>query len=193
MRVDNPDSTLNGASALLRVLRGRGAVTKRMAKEYVVSNNQQVDDVRTRITPYVSSVAVTTSSTGNSAISTPSIETAEANTGTAIQIHPTIAGDRVYVQMTVEESNVVRFDAYNAGGDGSSSPISGVLPVTEVSQTQHEFAMLDGETLAVAGSITASRAHEIINGSIVPILGDSVDKNELRTQSLILLTANILD
>jgi type II secretory pathway component GspD/PulD (secretin) len=192
-RVDNADNTLNGATALLRVLRGKGAVTKRTAKEFVVSNNEQVNEIRTRITPYVSGVTVDQTTLGITQSNTPTIETKEANTGTAIQLHPTISGDRVYIQMTIEDSSLVRFDDFEFGGGEGVGLVSGKLPVTEVSQSQYEFALIDGETIAVAGSITSARAHEVVNGSLIPILGDSVDKNETRTQSLIFVTSNILD
>ncbi len=193
LRVENADSTLNGATALLKVLRGKGAVTKRTAKEFIVSNNEQVNEIRTRITPYVSGVTVDQITTGITQSNTPTIETKEANTGTAIQLYPTISGDRVYIQMTIEDSSLVRFDDFEFGGDEGVGLVSGKLPVTEVAQSQYEFAMIDGETIAVAGSITSSRAHEVVNGSLIPILGDSVDKNETRTQSLIFVTSNILD
>jgi len=193
LRVDNADSTLNGASALLRVLRGKGAVTKRTAKEFVVSNNEQVNEIRTRITPYVSGVTVDQTTSGITQSNTPTIETKEANTGTAIQLYPTISGDRVYIQMTIEDSSLVRFDDFEFGGGEGIGRVSGKLPVTEVAQSQYEFAMIDGETIAVAGSVTSSRAHDVVNGSLIPILGDSVDKNETRTQSLIFVTSNILD
>ena len=193
LQVDNADSTLNGATALLRVLRGKGAVTKRTAKEYVVSNNEQVNEIRTRITPYVSGVTVDQTTSGITQSNTPTIETKEANTGTAIQLYPTISGERVYIKMTVEDSSLVRFDDFEFGGGDGIGLVSGKLPVTEVAQSQYEFAMIDGETIAVAGSVTSSRTHEIVNGSLIPVLGDSVDKNETRTQSLIFVTSNILD
>ena len=193
IRVEDNQSRLNGATALLKFLRGKGAVTKRTAKEFVVSNNEQINEIRTRITPYVSGVTIDQTNTGISQSNTPSIETREANTGTAIQMHPTISGDRVYIQMTIEDSSLVRFDDFEFGGGEGVGLVSGKLPVTEVAQSQYEFAMIDGETIAVAGSITSSRAHEVVNGSLVPLLGDSVDKSEVRTQSLIFVTSNILD
>ena len=168
-------------------------MTKRTAKEFVVSNNEQVNEIRTRITPYVSGVTVDQTTSGITQSNTPTIETKEANTGTAIQLYPTISGDRVYIQMTIEDSSLVRFDDFEFGGGEGIGLVSGKLPVTEVAQSQYEFAMIDGETIAVAGSVTSSRAHDVVNGSLIPILGDSVDKNETRTQSLIFVTSNILD
>ena len=169
-------------------------MTKRTAKEFVVSNNEQVNEIRTRITPYVSGVTVDQTTSGITQSNTPTIETKEANTGTAYSVIPNnIWRPSLYTNDDRGILVLCVLMTLSLGGGEGIGRVSGKLPVTEVAQSQYEFAMIDGETIAVAGSVTSSRAHDVVNGSLIPILGDSVDKNETRTQSLIFVTSNILD
>lgn len=193
--IDRPGRSLDGANGLITYLRQQGSITSRMSSEFVMSNNDTKTDVRTRVTPYVSRVSLTTNQIGIGQSSTaPTVETREANTGTAIQLSSTIVEDKVYLNLLLEESRLVSLNNFEFGdSEGGVGSVSGVLPVTEKVQSSHRVPIHDGETIAVSARQISQRELDTSNGSLIPILGDTVKKDESRVQTLIVLTAHVFE
>jgi|GEM_PF-1106326 len=191
--VDSPDQTLNGAQGLIQLLRGKGAVTTRASREIILGNNEEYEEVKAQSEPFQESVSFTQTQLGeNTSTLTPTSQIQYAPTGTALQIHPTITESRVYLRLAIEDSVVLGFKTFELG-DPANGGIRNEAPRTSLDLVRLSSAVVDGETVALLGDVRSFRSHSTENNSVLPILGDNVDKNERRTQTLYFVTVNILD
>lgn len=182
-----PDADrLAGAQAMLRFLRGKGAITSRYITEIVGTNNQLAEDIDTEVTPYVSNVRQNIVVTGSTSSDQNNVETKEANDGISIQFVPTITDDHISVKLLFEDSRLIDFISYDVAGS------QGNLALTSLSRQRHTFSLRNGETIALTGKVVERRSHDSEDGALLPI-ATSVNANEARTQNLILVTALNLD
>ena len=189
--IDRPGDSIDGANGFIRYLRSTGSITSRASREFVMSNNESQMNVSTTEQVYVSEIASAINTGFGGQTNQPTLRTDTANTGTAIQVSQTVSNGRIFVNLMLEESQLVALTPIQIG-DEDNGQVSSFLPTTKRQSSTHSFVLFDGESVAIGASQITRRGLEIKNDKFVPIIGDDVTKNESRVQTLVVVTGHIV-
>lgn len=182
-------NAFDSSRLVFNLLRQQGQTTVKIHEAFEATNNVIFSIENQRITPYISQVSTDRQDGGSISSLTPTIQTQEVNTGMGFHVVATIAGDNIGVQLSLKQSDLVRFDPYNFGSGDSG--ISGSLPVTDVEDRVIPMTLKDGETRLIA-NLTQAQFRSDDAGSGFGIFGRSRAENGSEKQTVIAVSAKIL-
>ncbi len=190
LRVDSMEgNSFDTSNLLLRLMETQGSTSVRLHERLEVTHNAPVAISDERVLPYVSEISTNNQVGGAFSTLGPQIETSQLNTGVALNVLASIAGERINIRLGFSLSQLVRFDAFEFGT--GESAVSGALPVTDAQHRIFPFSIGDGETRLIANVTKTSVSDESANRAF-GLLGGSRLSDNTETQTVIAVTARVL-
>ena len=186
----NEGNAYDASNLLLTLLNTQGQTSIRLHERFEIVNNIPVSISDQRTIPYVASI-----STGNqiggavSQLST-EVRTQQLNTGIALNVLASIAGERVNVRLGYSQAALVRLETYDIG-EGASG-IAGTLPITDSSHRLFRMSLNNGDTRLIA-NVTQTSITDRESSNTFGFLGGSRAVQQQQRQTIIAVTAQILE
>lgn len=182
--VDTTQTSID--SLVLNWIQSQGAVSKRIQRRFEVLNNHTATFLDTIEIAFLESVVIPAPVDG--VPQAPGIEIGKHGIGRSFNLFATITGLRVNVQMNVNERSIAATKNYTLVG-GSGGTLYDILNRDRVISLSLE----DGETriLTYFQGDDAEEAHS--QNRFLPLLGDKVADTSEKTESVIVISAAIVD
>ena len=187
IRANDPDSDWYSSELILQALATLGNVAIDDTKEMLVYNNRLVTLRNYRVHRYVEEVTIQQTNAGGTSLSTPTVEIGEIETGQAINILPTLTGDRIALHIVINQAQIDQFDTYQIAGS------SGVLPIDSGEDSIFDVTLRHGETLLLASTHRQALDMQSDRSGLLPIwpfnriTGNAARSAKRLTQTLFLI------
>ena len=188
----NEGNAIDGSSLILRWLNSQGNTTVSIRKKVFALHNQvtSLRDIQT--TRYIARIAIERQLSGLNETVSPTVDAGELFTGETWAVLPTINADRVYLRLAVSRAALLGFTDYAFGGDA----ISGSLPQSASRTVGLPISLADGETRLITNLSSTTINEQKSESPLLswlPWLGSSRDDQARRIESVISMTARIIE
>lgn len=179
---------LRGSSAVLNWLNTVASTSLTFEDTVEVRNNSvgSLDVTSTR--QYVKSVSRESQSSGSTTASSPTVEFDVLRTGWSIHLQPTIVGDLIVIRIGLSRSDFVREIPYNF----DSGRIAGTNFVTADYNRLMAIRLRNGETKLLASLSSQEERQQDGRVPWLPLIGDRHTKASRKTETVMMLSAEIL-
>lgn len=183
---EGSSSIFRGSEVVIQALEDQGRASVQTSPRIVALNGQaaQLQVLNDRA---IVASRTTDTTTGATPVFTSEVESGIVSTGIALTILPKIVGERIFLQASIQVSELVQL-RQSAGDAGEQI----TLPHIQRNQFFQSARLVSGETLALGGLVTRQGSD---SGSHVPamsLLGTSETKYS-NVETVLLITPTLLD
>ncbi|MCY3769902.1 MAG: hypothetical protein OXG56_11160 [Gammaproteobacteria bacterium] len=171
---------------VLSWLETQGTVIDSIQRRFDALNNHAVTFADTQEIEYIRERSLATQTLdGGGIIVTPEIEIDTRIVGRTFQLLPTIASDRINIQLAINNRTIVNRTEY---GD---SLLSGALFNVGNADRMIPLSLGNGETRLLTYFTSETRQNQLDENRLLPVLGDGVDNTSDRVETVIVIRAQI--
>ncbi len=171
---------------VLSWLETQGTVIDSIQRRFDALNNHAVTFADTQEIEYIRERSLTTQILdGGGTLITPEIEVDTRVVGRTFQLLPTIASDRINIQLAINNRTIVNRTDY---GDAL---LSGALFNIGNADRMIPLSLGDGETRLLTYFTSETRKNQLDQNRLLPLLGDGVDNTSDRVETVIVIRAQI--
>ena len=147
LQLSDDGSPWNTSQVILKALERIGNVSVEDSRELLLHNNRLITLRDYHVERYVKQISVELNTTGNTSVSTPSVEIDQLQTGQAINILPTLTDDLIAMHVVINEARVDSRVNYSIGGtEGVLPQNSGADSIFDVTLKHNEAVLLASTT-----------------------------------------------
>ena len=147
LQLSDEGSPWNTSQVILKALERIGNVSVEDSRELLLHNNRLITLRDYHVERYVKQISVELNTTGNTSVSTPSVEIDQLQTGQAINILPTLTDDLIAMHVVINEARVDSRVNYSIGGtEGVLPQNSGADSIFDVTLKHNEAVLLASTT-----------------------------------------------
>ena len=163
LQLSDEGSPWNTSQVILKALERIGNVSVEDSRELLLHNNRLITLRDYHVERYVKQISVELNTTGNTSVSTPSVEIDQLQTGQAINILPTLTDDLIAMHVVINEARVDSRVNYSIGGT------EGVLPQNSGTDSIFDVTLKHNEAVLLASTTRTETSTANERAGLLPI------------------------
>jgi len=183
------NSRWTGTTAAMKWLNEQGSTSIKLHRIVEPLLNHLVTLENRRIQPYVSKISRENAEVGGTTTSLPTVETEELTTGIALNFVATTYADKIHLRLSYSQAELVRTEDYSF----DNGAIAGTLPISEDVNELIPFVIRNGETRIITNMARSTRSDKNTTTPVLPWIGDAKIDNQRTTETVLVVTARLLD